>query len=364
MIHSRSLQGLLVAIALSAPVAWIAPPRSTPPFSWDSDTLADELRGLPDDHDLLSGRWLRHSTDYYRHRLETLPTHIEAHPTDLAAFDDLAVAHERLGDRSSALAVIERKSRVLADLAQDDAGAEIANHRYRYHANKGTFLAHSGRFEEAIVELEKAIAIEPAAHFGRERFQIDLIRHVAACRKEPSLWEQHDFLTFANVVPSDRPFFSVTGSTGFTAKLRVDDSTTRVPWAELHTAIVGMLRFGGLEGPELYRALGDLHLAKQNLHLAWWAYGVAIERGHPAEAHLALVRDGIVRHWREANEHSRKKTPIPTAEEFRDARARSARWLAEFHRLERAALKSGRAPSDPAVLKDLLAAADKAVPRD
>ncbi|MGE0142518.1 MAG: hypothetical protein AB7I19_04585 [Planctomycetota bacterium] len=359
MVSPHSLQGLLVAIALAGPFAGF-----TPTCIWDSDTLADELRGLPEDHDLLTGRWFRHSADYYRHRIETLPAHLEAHPSDLAAYDDLAVAHERLSDRPSAMAVIERKASAMAALTPEESNAEVEKHRYRYHANKGTFLAHSGRFEEALVELEKAIAIEPAAHFGRERFQIDLIRYVSACRKDPSLWEQHDFMTFANVIPSDQPFFSITGSIGFTAKFRVDETTRRVPWDELHTAIVGMLRFGGLEGPELYRALGDLHLAKQNLHLAWWAYGVAIERGHPAEAQMVLVRDGIVRHWREANEHSRKKTPIPTAEEFRDARARSARWLAEFHRLERAALKSGRAPGEPAVLRELLTAADKAVPRN
>ena len=41
--------------------------------------------------------------------------------------------------------------------------------RYETHANLGSFLVHSGRLEEGVAELQKAIEINPDAHFGREK---------------------------------------------------------------------------------------------------------------------------------------------------------------------------------------------------
>lgn len=310
------------------------PPAATPCI-WDSDTLGDELRGLPDALRLVTGRWMRHGVEYYAARIAKLPAHLAGHADDLAAYDDLAVAYERQGDRDAALAVMDDKRAVLEKLAAGDAVA--IEHRYREHANRGTFLAHSGRFDEALVELGKALEINPAAHFGRERWQIEAIWYVAACKRDPSLWAKHDFLTFANVLPE--PLAApVTGRASYTTT-RLDEPR-RVPWDELHTAVAGMLRFGGLEGAELWRTLGDLHLAKQDLHLAWWAYGVAIERGHPASETITMARAGIIEHWREAMRVERKRIPIPGDDEFRAVRTSAAKWLAAFQRFARADAKA------------------------
>lgn len=333
---------------------------ATSPCIWDSDTLGDELRGLPDDLRLVTGRWFRHSAEYYQSRIDRLPAELAEHPGDLATYDDLAVAYERLRDREAALAVMSRKKAALDAHGEHDA--DWNEHLYRYHANQGTFLAHSGRFDEALTELARAIEINPSAHFGRERFQMDAIRYVAACREDPTLWERSDFLGFANVRPENR-FFAVTGPMSFSETRRDDAETRKVPWDEIRTAVAGMLRFGGLEGGELYRTLGDLYLSERHLHLAWWAYGVAIERGHPAAEQIERARVGIVKHWTEANQHNGgKRTAIPDAEEFRDVRANAARWLATFHRREREALAAGRDPSQEDELRALIEAADKEVP--
>ncbi len=345
----------------SAAIVSLLLASSSGPCIWDSDTLADELRGLPDGLRLLTGRWHRHSADYYAARVAKLPARLDEHGDDLAAYDDLAVAHERLGDRDAALRVMDRKRKALDALAEGASEAlatTLREHRYRELANRGTFLAHAGRFDEALESLVAALALNPAAHFGRERWQIAAIRYVAACRREPSLWTTHDFLSFANVL-SDASGVPVTGRSSYTAQ-RLPDARV-VAWDELHTAVVGMLRFGGLEGAELYRTLGDLHLAKQDLHLAWWAYGVALERGHAARESIEAARQAIVEHWQEAAVHNRRKLAIPTDDEFRRVRASAARWLAEFHRLEREALARGADVASDAVLKELLARADAAV---
>ncbi|MBI5850981.1 MAG: hypothetical protein HZB39_08125 [Planctomycetes bacterium] len=326
------------------------------PCIWDSDTLGDELRGLPDALRLVTGRWYRHSDDYYAARIATLPARLEAEPGDLPAYDDLAVAYERRGAHDDALDVLARKRAALDRLPADDAQAK--EHRYRELANRGTVLAHAGRFDEALPVLEAAIALNPAAHFGRERWQIAAIRYVAACKRDPSLWSSHDFLTFSNVLPEPMAP-PITGRASYTVQ-RLDEPR-RVPWDELYTAIAGMLRFGGRESAELYRTLGDLHLAKQDLHLAWWAYGVAIERGHPAAETIAAARASIVEHWREAMRIERKRIPIPTDDEFRAVRASGAKWLAAFQRFERAAIGAGEDVTSEAALKRRLARADAEV---
>jgi tetratricopeptide (TPR) repeat protein len=163
----------------------------------DTDTPGSELRGLPGAGALLvTGRLPFHGKAGHEERVRRIPPALEARPEDLAACDDLAVAWERLGDHERALAVLDRKAAALRE--RPDPGQE-----YRMLANRGTFLARAGRFDEAIPVLEGAVALEPRAHFGRERYPIDHYRCLAAAGKDPTLWEREDFLSFARVWPKD-----------------------------------------------------------------------------------------------------------------------------------------------------------------
>lgn len=324
---------------------------------WDSDTLDDEVRGLPEAYTLVvTDRWFRHGDAYYRHRVATLPARIEATPGDLDLYDDLAVAHERLGDRVAAIAVMDRK---LARLAT----APDRDQEYRAWANRGTFLAHAGRFDEALVDLEKALALNPDAHFGRERFQVMAIRYVKAAKEDPTLWERENFLSFQGV--------RIEGGILVSRKARSYDGTDRLEAGEgsppimvkatvAYTAVVGMLRFGGLEGAELWRTLGDLVLVGVSdsghygdLHLAWWCYRRAIEKGHPAADRLRASLVALDDHWSGSSMSDR-----PTETTYLAMRASASRWQEAFHRAEEAALARGEDPGDENVLATLTATAD------
>lgn len=211
------------------------------PCLWDSDTLDTELRGLPEAFDLVVGKWHRHSDAYYRERVARLR---DAADITLDGCDDLAVAYERLGERDEAVATMAQKARLL-EAAPDDG------HRYRYHANLGTFHAHAGRYEQALTELRAAVAINPDAHFGREAFQIELIEYAAAAKADPQLWRRLSFLRHAG--------YRVRAHIGADG-LRYAPDTSRdwgrdwagerdLDWDKAYKAIAGMLRFGGLEGP-------------------------------------------------------------------------------------------------------------------
>lgn len=326
---------------------------SMAPCLWDSDTLDTELRGLPEAFDLVVGKWHRHSEAYYRDRVERLGAQAEL---SLAECDDLAVAYEHLGRRDDAVAVMARKADLLA-------AAPDAEHQYRYHANLGTFYAHTGRFEQALGELRTAVALNPDAHFGRENFQIELLEFVAAAKDDPQLWSRFSFLRHAGY--RVRAHLGVDGlryAPDASRDWSADWSGAReLDWDKAYKAVAGMLRFGGREGPELYRSLAELFLAKQHLNLAWWALERAIERGHRAADLLRAGQRSIERHWTEARKIQRTGPVAPTRAQVEDARARADAWVAAFQQAEAAAIRRGDDVQGDAALQALLREADQAI---
>lgn len=153
---------------------------------WDSDTLEFEARQLPDVIQTIAGRFDRNPPLYYEMRLARVQQQIRTNASDLALYDDAAVACDRLGRDAEAIKWMERKRKVLDSLP---ASASKSEHEYRYFANLGTFVAHKwfadGANRDHLAELEKAekligkaIEINPDAHFGRELVQAKIIQWI------------------------------------------------------------------------------------------------------------------------------------------------------------------------------------------
>jgi hypothetical protein len=148
---------------------------------WDRDTPANEAKGMPEVVAVLTGRFERNPPLFYEMRLVRVAAHLERRPGDLAAYDDAGVACDRLGRGDEAISWMARK---LARLEKLDASLpDVKEHRYRYHANVGTFLVHRwarqgadrtkiGEVKAARDEIAKALEINPNAHFGREKYQM------------------------------------------------------------------------------------------------------------------------------------------------------------------------------------------------
>ncbi|QDU74132.1 Tetratricopeptide repeat protein [Bremerella volcania] len=234
----RSRWTWFVLLALAFPCAAYA-------CLWDEDTLEMERQQYPEVHELIAGHFVRHSDAYYQWRIgdRTTKSVDQRTPED---YNDIAVAYDKLGEHDKAIETIREKMQRWPD-----------ENLYESQANLGTFLIHSGKFEDGLVHIQKAIEINPDAHFGREIYQQLLVQYVierrAAGAKLPlnpdkgeADWDEH------------KP--RVGGFAAYVKKHRGDDAKDGVDaeYARALKGVLGMVRFGHHDSPILMEAVGDL----------------------------------------------------------------------------------------------------------
>jgi hypothetical protein len=120
-------------------------------------------------------------------RLERVTALLKTHPENLEAYDDAGVACDRLGRGDEAIAWMNQKREQLDRL--EATRPQVKEQLYRYHANLGTFLAHRwvrqggdrakiDDVKRSRDEIAAALAINPNAHFGREKYQLRVIEWI------------------------------------------------------------------------------------------------------------------------------------------------------------------------------------------
>jgi tetratricopeptide (TPR) repeat protein len=222
---------------------------------WDYDTLQSERLRFPTTLELMSGKFLRHSPEYYHWRLKdrqrrlTLPEN----KNDPELLDDLAVAHHKLGDNKEAIRLTL------------ESNARQPN-RYETLANLGTFYMLDGQFEIGRDYIVKALEINPDAHFGRERYQKLLADYVIQRKvngkiklplcvdHDPKKDKRRAEYNFADFVLNAKQLG------GFGSEENRESWRTRQR-EELQTAItgvLGMMKFADYQSPVLLEVLGDL----------------------------------------------------------------------------------------------------------
>jgi tetratricopeptide (TPR) repeat protein len=147
----------------------------------DRDTLANEANRMPDVLRAITGRFERNPPLYYQMRIDHVAAELKADPTKLSDYDDIAVANGRIGQDDAAIDWIDRKKLQLLKLNASDPA--VKDQWYSYYANIGTFYihrwaragadrSHIGEVDTARGYIQKAIDINPDAHFGREKYQL------------------------------------------------------------------------------------------------------------------------------------------------------------------------------------------------
>ncbi|MDB5388384.1 MAG: hypothetical protein JWM11_4030, partial [Planctomycetaceae bacterium] len=136
---------------------------------WDYDTLKQEQSRFPKVLELITGKFLRHSKEFYEWRIQDRLTRLKREPSNLAWHDDLAVAYEKTGQHAKAIETMLEKEKLKPG-------------EYETYANLGTFHILAGDFELGLPLIDKALAINPNAHFGREKYQKWLVEYALSRR--------------------------------------------------------------------------------------------------------------------------------------------------------------------------------------
>lgn len=234
---------------LSPRLGWIAclvllAPAAASACLWDYDTIKMERSRFPTTLELITGKFLRHTPEFYRWRIDDRLRRLETDPSNVELLDDVAVAYDKLGQHDRAIETVKQ-------IEMRFPG------RYETAANLATFLFHAGRLEESLVEVNRALAINPDAHFGREKYQKLLTEYVLARRtadgKIPLPLAEVQVKSDEHGERSGVPF-----ETTFAYAIGLDRKGNLEQKKPAVTAILGMMRFANFESPVLLESLGSV----------------------------------------------------------------------------------------------------------
>lgn len=220
---------------------------------WDRDTLQQERSAFPNMLELITGKFLRHSDVYYKWRVLDRVAKLKSSPENLALMDDLAVAYDKLKQSDKAIEVAQQ-------------ALELAPDRYETLANLGTFYIHAGKFEKGAKLIEKAITINPDAHFGREKYQLILVQYLISKMEDGKLPD----------LPLSDKNSHFPGAAGefikYVAEEIGEDAWNDDGAQKLLTGIQGMMRFGHYDSPILLEAAGESLVSMGHMRLASRAF--------------------------------------------------------------------------------------------
>lgn len=238
-IRSRAITILLALTALA------------PACLNDRDTLADEAKKNRDVLTTLVGGFERNPPLYYQMRIKRIEGDLRANPNRIDEYDDIAVANDRIGNDDEAIKWIEAKRKLLPSL---DMKSETSKDEwYRYYANCGTFWVHrwaaNGAADEQISDvihgrdlISKALQINPNAHFGREKYQLMVMKWLIDSRSSSNDREHGRDESLGRYIE------------------RAGDLNNEKKREEAVIGLSGLIRLGGAwQSPDVYAAIARLY---------------------------------------------------------------------------------------------------------
>jgi len=229
---------------------------------WDSDTLAMEQARFPGMLDVMGGNFPRHSSEFYTWRIERVRALLVQEPRNAALRDDLAVALHKLGGHQEAIQVM------MESLA-------IEPKRYETLSNLGTFTIYTGDLPASRRWLQMALAINPDAHFGREKYQLWLVEHLMLRANPASLPEVTEGMPaeITNKLRENYAEFIMFRQGKISGWMEEDARGAAL------RGVLGMMLFADHRNPVLLEALGDIleqgNPLKNAVHMADQAYALA-----------------------------------------------------------------------------------------
>ena len=229
---------------------------------WDTETLLQERSRFPSALEIILGKFPRHTPEYYQWRLQDRLKKLESDPNNDLMLDDVAVSLEKLKRYDEAIEVAQKQLERNPD-------------RYESIANLGTFYIHDGQLAEGLKYIERAIEVNPDAHFGREKYQAILVKYVMQHASEDGIKlplgrqrkkNKYDELPFVNFLLDE-----LIERNEFVP----ERPNSRLPQEQLQEAtkgILGMMRFSRYNSPILLEVLGEIQQTQSANQLAYRAF--------------------------------------------------------------------------------------------
>ncbi len=249
--------GVIVTVAIAVPVPALA-------CMDDGEALLVEPQALPCVLDAIVGTAAAHREAFDKARVQAISYALHWMPTWTEGLDAQARAYVRLQAWDDAESVMKQR-------------LEIAPDAFESHAHLASLYTHQGKLKEALAHVDRAIAIDGDAHFGRERVHRALLVH--AMNKHA----HGDFLGL-NLSSLHR----VNGSPKLYAK-------HGQPTALLDAVVAMVSSFGTRDMPEVYLGLGELLALGDRKKWAYAAYVRAMQLGHPRRAELGAWLSDLAR---------------------------------------------------------------------
>lgn len=238
---------------------------------WDSETLKEESLRQKDVAEIINGRIMKHSPYFYEEKVTYTKAKIGQGSPKPELFDDLAVALHKLGRTDEAIAVMEDKRTRFGEA-------------YTTASNLGTFYADKGEIARGLELLKKSVELNPKAHFGREKYQIQILEYLQKLKDEPELDEKQDALGLKFDDERSLRFADQYAQPKETAFAKAGLGN------DVFVALAGLIRFGSADqSPHVWCALGMALAFKGDRNLALAAFNRAEKLGHPRAMRLASV---------------------------------------------------------------------------
>ena len=151
------------------------------------------------------------------------------------------MAYEKTGQHAKAIETMLAKDKIKPGL-------------YETYSNLGTFYILAGDFKQGLPYIDKALAINPDAHFGRERYQKWLVEYALSRMKDGKLKlpMRMDYETAKKADTAVNFCAFVADRLGGSSSFTVEESQKAIK------GVSGMMRFANHDNPLLLEALGDL----------------------------------------------------------------------------------------------------------
>ncbi len=307
-----------VRLAIAAGLLCTVRPQTTDACGWDYETYHAEAESLPCVHDATLGLWPRHTEEYDRARIDAFDTALSWAPHWTEALDAKALSQIRLGELEAAEQTLQHR-------------LEVAPDAYGSHANLGTLYTFTGDWGRALQHIDRAMEIEPQAHFGREKVHRQLVAFMQRVAADPDVGKTENFLGIT-----------------FEDDGRIKGSPEAFEAAGLgpqtFDALVSMITVYGGEGlPELYLALGEALSLHGDLRLAYTAYKRAEELGHPRKADLVRWQAAALEALEAARADNADGEYVGIDAAYRKTRREARRLRKTYARWERKAIRMGLA---------------------